>query len=108
MTTPELVPTADVVVIHRVVCCYPDADALVGAAADRASRDLVLSFPRDSWWNRLGFRTLDAVLSFLSGGFRTFVRPAETVLHAAHVRGFVTQLDESATVWRLAALTGRR
>src|SRR5436190_16718986 len=29
----DIVPH-DVVVMHRVVCCYPDVDALVGAAAE--------------------------------------------------------------------------
>ena len=33
--TAEIEPH-DVVVMHRVVCCYPDADALVGSAADHA------------------------------------------------------------------------
>src|ERR671934_51869 len=40
----ELEP-ADDVVLHRVVCCYPDPEALVGAAAEHARRRLVLSFP---------------------------------------------------------------
>ena len=43
---PDLAGEADAVVMHRVVCCYPDYDALVGAAAERARRYLVLSFPR--------------------------------------------------------------
>ena len=38
---------------NRVVCCYPDYDALVGAAAERTERTLVLTFPRDAWWTRL-------------------------------------------------------
>jgi magnesium-protoporphyrin O-methyltransferase len=103
-TTPELARGADVVVLHRVVCCYPDADSLVDAAASRAGRRLVLSFPRDAWWNRVGFRAVDRVLSPFSGGFRTFVRPAEDVLHAALARGFASELDVSGVVWRLAAL----
>ena len=43
---PELAGPADAVVMHRVVCCYPDYDALVGAASERARRYLVMSFPR--------------------------------------------------------------
>jgi len=43
---PALAGAADAVLMHRVVCCYPDADALVGAAAERARRYLVMSFPR--------------------------------------------------------------
>src|SRR5712691_1096182 len=42
----ELEP-ADDVVLHRVVCCYPDVEALVGAAAGRARRCLVLTYPPD-------------------------------------------------------------
>ena len=43
---PALAGEADAVVMHRVVCCYPDYDALVGAASERARRYLVMSFPR--------------------------------------------------------------
>jgi magnesium-protoporphyrin O-methyltransferase len=38
--SPEEVEAADLVVLHRVVCCYPDYDRLVGAAADRCRRRL--------------------------------------------------------------------
>ncbi|MGY1833239.1 class I SAM-dependent methyltransferase [Geodermatophilus sp. SYSU D01180] len=43
---PAGVEPADVVVLHRVVCCYPDHRRLLGAAADHARRDLVFSSPR--------------------------------------------------------------
>ena len=39
------VERADVVVLHRVVCCYPDYERLLGAAADHAGRLLVFSHP---------------------------------------------------------------
>lgn len=42
---PTLTGPADMVVLHRVVCCYPDMEALLGAAADHARRALVLSHP---------------------------------------------------------------
>src|SRR5215210_5878891 len=32
---PDEVEPADVVVLHRVVCCYPDYERLLGAAAER-------------------------------------------------------------------------
>lgn len=104
VSAPGLALEADVVVLHRVVCCYPDAAALIGAAADRAKRELVLSFPRDAWWNRLGFRMLDLALGVWSHGFRTFVRPSEEVLRSALERGLSTALDEQGVIWRVAAL----
>ena len=43
---PEAIAPADVVVLHRVVCCYPDYERLLGAAAAHARRALVFSHPR--------------------------------------------------------------
>ena len=49
----EPVEPADVVVMHRVVCCYPDVDRLVGAAAAHTRRRLLLTYPRERPWTRL-------------------------------------------------------
>jgi hypothetical protein len=43
---PDGVEPADAVVLHRVVCCYPDYERLLDAAAGRARRLLVFSYPR--------------------------------------------------------------
>ena len=43
---PEAVEPVDVVVLNRVVCCYPDYERLLGAAATHARRALVFSYPR--------------------------------------------------------------
>lgn len=42
------VPAADVVVLHKVVCCYPEGAALMRAAAARTRRVLAVTFPRTS------------------------------------------------------------
>ena len=42
---PDEVERADVVVLHRVVCCYPDYERLLGAAASKTGRLLVFSHP---------------------------------------------------------------
>ena len=38
------VDPADVVIMHRVVCCYPNADALIETAADLTRRRFVLTY----------------------------------------------------------------
>jgi hypothetical protein len=49
--------------VNRVICCYQYMPQLAIAAAERAGT-LVMSFPNDRWWTRLGL-TL-ANLSFSS------------------------------------------
>src|SRR6478609_2069120 len=51
--SPDDVEAADIVVLHRVVCCYPDYEALLGAAAQRAQRLLVFSYPPRNAFSRL-------------------------------------------------------
>jgi hypothetical protein len=51
--TPDVVDSADVVVLHRVVCCYPDYALLLAAAADHARQLLVFSYPPDNLISRL-------------------------------------------------------
>ena len=48
-------------VMHSVICCYPDMEHLVEAAAARTKRYLVVSYPRDTWWSRLGARAVNDI-----------------------------------------------
>lgn len=55
-----LIEPADVVTLDRVVCCYPDVNALLGAATEKATRIVGLVYPRDIWWNRAVGRVINA------------------------------------------------
>lgn len=97
-----LVEPADVVVMHRVVCCYPDPERLVGAAAGHARRLLALSFPRDTWWVRFGVRLMNLWFR-LTGGIETFVHDPARVVRSAEAAGLRTILHDRATrIWQVA------
>ena len=98
---------ADVVVMHRVVCCYPDPELLVGAAARHARRLLALSFPRNTWWLRLGVNAAN-VWFRMRGGIQSYVHPPAEVVGIAEAAGFSTVLDERSTrIWRIAVFERR-
>jgi 2-polyprenyl-3-methyl-5-hydroxy-6-metoxy-1,4-benzoquinol methylase len=98
------VEPADVVVMHRVVCCYPDPEALVGAAAAHTGRRLVLSFPPDNLLSRIvstGFNVWCAVRRI---EFRSYVHPVPAILGAAQERGLRPAETGRAGIWSYAAL----
>lgn len=101
---PDLAGPADAVVMNKVVCCYPDHDALVGAAAERARRWLVLTFPRDRRVVRLGFGFLNVVALLMRWEFRSWIHPPAEILAAAERRGLRLVSEESGFVWRTAGL----
>ncbi|HET7758439.1 MAG TPA: methyltransferase domain-containing protein [Gaiellaceae bacterium] len=103
----SLVDDADVVVMHRVVCCYPDPERLVGAAGERARRLLALSFPRDTWWLRWASRAGNVCFRLI-GGIETYIHPPELVERSAERAGLTTVLHEPAgRIWRIAVFERR-
>lgn len=77
---PERVAPADVVVLNRVVCCYPDHVALLTAAGEHARSLLVLSHPTYTGYNRLLSRLENAWLALRRREFRSFAHdPADMV-----------------------------
>ncbi|WP_278234941.1 methyltransferase domain-containing protein [Isoptericola sp. AK164] len=83
VTHPDLAGPADVVALHSVVCCYPDARALVTAAADRTGRYLVLAFPRRTWWMRAAARVLNVYPRLRGSDWRFRVHEPAEVARAA-------------------------
>ena len=59
---PDAVEPVDVVVLNRVVCCYPDYERLLGAAATHARRALVFSYPRRNALSRAIVTSQNAVV----------------------------------------------
>lgn len=75
---PSIAP-AEIVALDRVVCCYPDMPALVGAAAARATRLIGLVYPRDGWWVRAGVGAINLGLRLQRSAFRVFCHPTAAV-----------------------------
>jgi len=99
----ELEP-ADVVVLHRVVCCYPDYEKLVGAAADHARDQLVLTFPRDAWWTRIGIRAVNLIQRLRRKTFRVYLHAPAAILDVATSRGLEIITREHGPLWELTSL----
>jgi magnesium-protoporphyrin O-methyltransferase len=96
------VPGADVVIMHRVVCCYPDMPALVSAAAQHAGRLLALSYPHDAWYMRLAQRVLNAIQWLQRSDFRFYVHDAAAIRAAAAAAGHVLVGQVDSWPWRIA------
>lgn len=101
------VPEADAVVMNRVVCCYPDYDALVGAAAERTRRLLVFTFPRERALVRAAFALMNLWLKLTRNEFRGFVHPVRGMLEVAQRQGLTQILEHRGSFWQLAALERR-
>lgn len=98
---PEVEP-ADFVTLARVVCCYGDMPALLGAAAGRAGRAVGLVYPRDAWWTRFGSALLGPITAARRDGFRFYVHRERAMDEALRGAGFERRSIKRGAFWQVA------
>ncbi len=99
----DLVEPHDAVVLHRVVCCYPDADALITAAAAHARGSLALTYPRRRPLTRFGFGLGNLWMRATRCGFRAYVHPFEAIAEPAEREGMkLVRREPQGLVWENA------
>ena len=101
---PNDVEPADVVILNRVVCCSPDGIELTGVAGRLARRTLVLSYPRDVVWVRLGVGLINLGQRLFRRSFRAFVHSPAKLRAAVEEHGLrATDLGRT-TFWEYTTL----
>jgi len=99
---PDQVAPADVVVLHRVVCCYPDYERLISAAASRAKRLLVFSYPPRNLFSRMIIRCENLLHRVRGSDFRAFVHPPSAMIKAAQTHGLSLTYRHRGLSWNIA------
>lgn len=101
------IPAADVVTLDRVICCYPDMEALVAASAGKAQRLYGAVFPRE----RPGVKIMAALgnlaLRLRGNPFRSYIHSTEAIDAAVRRQGFTPQSVADTLLWRVAVYARR-
>ena len=91
-TQTNQVPQADVVVLDRVVCCYPDWRALLTGAATHARVAVALTYPRAVWWVKALWWIADTWAKYTRDGFRLFIHTPQRMHELLASQGFVPKV----------------
>ena len=95
------VPQADIVVMDKVLCCYPDPKMLIERSTVKAGVLYAVSYPRESWLSKLFFTTSERLGTLLRWSFHPFYHePRE--LEALIRRQGMEEVDSRATpMWQV-------
>jgi len=104
VTVAAAVPAADAVIMHKVVCCYPDMPDLVRPAAEHTRRWLLLTFPADRWWIRAGMRAVHRVQTLVGSRYRVFFHEPREIRAVAERAGLRPVLDQRGVFWQFLAM----
>ncbi len=95
-------PQVDVVTLDRVVCCYPDFRGLLKAAASRSQRALAMTYPRETWYMRIGFSVINFFQGIRKDPFRAFLHSIAEMEALLNGEGFVKTSVRRLFVWEMA------
>lgn len=101
----EQISPADVVVLDRVICCYPDSNALLDAAATHARAAMALSYPRYAWYTRFWVVSANIAMRLLRRSFRLYLHSPASMHQLLRARGFSPQVIGHRAVWELLIAT---
>jgi 2-polyprenyl-3-methyl-5-hydroxy-6-metoxy-1,4-benzoquinol methylase len=101
---PGAVTPADLVVLHRVVCCYPDYERLLGTAADHARRALVFSYPPRNPLSRAFYGVFNLVMRLARSSFRGFAHPPAAMLAVLEDHGLRPTYQRRGRIWQVAGM----
>jgi SAM-dependent methyltransferase len=96
-------PASDVVVMDKVLCCYPEADALLKTASDSSRELLGFVVPRDEGLMKpamkLGTGLINLVEKLRRSGFRLYLHPLRSIDRLLSESGFHQSDKAKSRFW---------
>jgi len=99
------IPSAALVTLDRVVCCYPAAEPLLTEALQHAERRFAFSYPRDLWFVRVWNALLNSKRRLTGRSFRTHIHSASQMTKVITDAGFALVSRRGTWAWSVDVYT---
>lgn len=93
------VETADVSLLDKVVCCYPDAQGLVRRSLGKTGRVYGLIYPRDRRFVRFGTAAWNCLLWLIRSDFRSYVHDPIEIESWVVGDGLEKRFESQTSAW---------
>lgn len=99
---PQAVAPADVVVLNRVVCCYPDHEGLLSAAGSHARSLLAMSYPTVNPLTSFEFRVENWAQAVRGRNFRAYLHDPAAMVGILERTGLHLVMEHHGAIWSVA------
>ena len=99
VTLDDRIDAADVCILDKVVCCYPDARGLLQKSLAKTTRTCGLTYPRDRWFTRFGVFAIGVFMWLIRSDFRSFVHDPEQIERWISGGGFEKRFEDQTAGW---------
>lgn len=95
----DKIDSADIGLLDKVVCCYPDAEGLIQRSLSKTRKIYGLTYPRDRWYNRAGVSFMTLCMKLLRSDFRPYVHDPQLVERWIIDSGYKKHWQATTTIW---------
>jgi len=92
----------DIVTLDRVVCCYPDFRRLLKSAAGKSRKAIAMTYPRETWYLRMGIAVMNFFQRLRNDPFRVFIHPVNEMEWLLNGEGLQKISVRRLFVWEMA------
>ncbi|TDI82703.1 MAG: methyltransferase domain-containing protein [Caldithrix sp.] len=96
------IPSADIVTLDKVICCYPDLQTLVGLSSQKAGKIYGVIYPVDTWWMKFGVRIPNFFFKIKHNPFRLYVHPTQAIEALIRKSGLKRKFYCKLFMWHVA------
>ena len=96
------IPSADIVTLDRVICCYDDMEQLVGVSAAKARRLYGAVYPRERWLLKVWIAAENLARRVRGNPFRTFIHSIDAIDSILERNGLQRSWVRDTFAWRVA------
>lgn len=90
---------ADVCLLDKVVCCYPDANGLVNQSVAKTKRVYALTYPRYRWFIRFAMVFGAVILKLIGSSFRPYAHNPADIEQWITKAGFHKCYEAKTFIW---------
>jgi magnesium-protoporphyrin O-methyltransferase len=101
VSTNDAIGMADIVILDKVVCCYPDARELIANSAQKARELYAVSYPRDSFLARLLFKPYSRIGELLHWPFHPYYHDADRIDSTIVECGYQEAYSDNTIIWQV-------
>lgn len=95
----DRVEPADVTILDKVICCYPDAETLIERSLARTRRVYAYTIPRNRWFIRSVAAVGAGLLRMIGSQFRSYVHDPARIEAAVRAKGFRRAYENQTAIW---------
>jgi hypothetical protein len=101
------IPSADIVTLDRVICCYDNMEQLVTVSAAKATRLYGAVYPRERWVFKIWIAVENFVRRVRGNPFQTFIHPIDAIDGVLEREGLKRTWVRDTFGWRVAVYSRR-